>query len=108
MLTVSDTAFEEAVNGGILSREKHRAIKGFDRKQMERYIASIYRSGFEDGCNAIYNSVQTEAAAKHSNPEDEFEEVKADWDDVLRLIGEVKGATPELLRDIDKKLREVF
>lgn len=107
-MKVSEEAFEAAVNGGLLSREKHRAIKGFDRKQMERYIASIYRSGFEDGCNAIYDSVQAEAAAKHSNPEDEYEEVKADWDDVLRLIGEVRGMTPTLLKDIDTKLKECF
>jgi hypothetical protein len=27
---------------------------------------------------------------------------------VLRLIGEVKGTTPELLADIDRKLRDAF
>ena len=107
-VTVSDKAFEEAVSGGLLTREKHRAIKQFSRKEMERYIASIYKSGFEDGCGAIYKAVQDEAAAKHSNPEDEYEEVKADWEDVLRLIGEVKGTTPELLADIDRKLRDAF
>ena len=105
---VSEAAFEEAVRGGLLTREKHRTIKGFSRQEMERYIASIYRDGFEDGCNAIYKAVADEAAAKHSNPDDEYEEVKADWEDVLRLIGEVKGTTPELLRDIDRKLREAF
>ena len=51
-MTVSNEAFEAAVSGGLLSREKYRSIKGFDRKQMERYIASIYRSGFEDGAEA--------------------------------------------------------
>lgn len=105
---VSEEAFEAAVAGGLLTREKHRTIKCFSRQEMERYIASIYRDGFEDGCNAIYTAVADEAAAKHSNPDDEYEEIKADWEDVLRLIGEVKGTTPELLRDIDRKLREAF
>lgn len=107
-IKVSDAAFEEAVSGGLLSREKHRTIKQFDRKQMERYIASIYRSGFEDGAAAVEKAVRDEAAARHTNPEDEYEEVKADWEDVLRIIGEVKGTTPELIADIDRKLREVF
>lgn len=107
-MKVSEEAFEAAVNGGLLSREKHRAIKGFDRKQMERYIASIYRSGFEDGAEACENAIRQEAASKHSNPDDEYEEVKADWDDVLRLIGEVRGMTPKLLKDIDTKLKECF
>ena len=105
---VSEEAFEAAVNGGLLTREKHRAIKQFSRQEMERYIASIYRDGYEDGCNAIYSAVQTEAAAKLSSPDDEYEEIKADWEDVLRLIGEVKGTTPELLREIDRKMKEAF
>ena len=108
MTVVSDIAFEEAVSGGLLTRDKYRAIKQFSRREMERYIASIYRSGFEDGATAVEKAIRDEAAAKHSNPEDEYEEVKADWEDVLRIIGEVKGTTPELLAAIDEKLREVF
>lgn len=107
-MTVSDAAFEEAVSGGLLTREKHRSIKQFDRRTMERYIASIYRSGFEDGAEAVENAIRMEAAAKHTNPDDEYEEVKADWEDVLRIIGEVKGMTPKLLQDIDTKLKECF
>lgn len=38
----------------------------------------------------------------------EEEEVKADWDDVLRIIGEVKGIGQKRLADIDKKMREAF
>ena len=101
-MKVSDEAFEEVTSGGLLSREKHRKIKGFDRKTMERYIASIYRSGFEDGAEAVEKAIKEEAS------NDEYEEVKADWEDVLRIIGEVKGTTPELLSEIDKKLKEVF
>ena len=52
--------------------------------------------------------MRKEASAKHSNPDDEYEEVKADWEDVLRIIGEVKGMTPKMLSEIDSKLREVF
>ena len=106
---VSDEAFESVLkDGGLINREKHRAIQRFDRRQMERYIASIYRSGFEDGCNAVQKAVADEAAAKHTNPEDEYEEVKADWDDVLRIIGSVKGMSGEMLKSIDERLREVM
>ena len=106
-MKVTDEAFE-LVCSGILSRERHRAVKKFDRKQMERYIASIYRSGFEDGAEACEKAIRGEAAAKHANPDDEYEEVKADWEDVLRVIGEVKGMTPKLLEDIDTRLKECF
>lgn len=108
MGVVSENAFEEAVSGGLLTREKHRTIKQFDRKTMERYIASIYRSGFEDGAEAVGKAIRQEAAARHTNPDDEYEEVKADWEDVLRVIAEVKGMTPKLLEDIDTRLKEVF
>ena len=107
-MTVSNEAFESAVSGGLLSREKYRGIKGFDRRQMERYIASIYRSGFEDGASACEEALRKEASAKHTNPDDEYEEVKADWEDVLRIIGEVKGMTPKMLSDIDRRLKECF
>ena len=75
---------------------------------MERYIASIYRSGFEDGASACEEALRKEASAKHTNPDDEYEEVKADWEDVLRIIGEVKGMTPKMLSDIDRRLKECF
>lgn len=106
---ISDETLEKVLaDGGLINREKHRAIQKFDRRQLERYIASIYRSGYEDGITAVQEAMKKEAAAKHTNPEDEYEEVKADWDDVLRIIGSVKGMSGEMLKSIDARLREVM
>lgn len=109
---VSDEAFEDAISGGVMSRDTYRRLKQADRKGIERYIASVYRSGFEDGyneaCNSVGEQIKAEAAAKFSNPDAEYEEVKADWEDVLRIIAEVKGMTPKLTAAIDEKLREVM
>ena len=106
---ISDEVFERVLaDGTLINREKHRKLMKFDRKQMERYIASIYRSGYEDGITAVQEAMKTEAAAKHTNPDDEYEEVSVGWEDVMRLIAEVKGATPELLKAIDERLRGEF
>ena len=108
-MKISDESFERVLaDGSLINREKHRAIRQFDRKQMERYIASIYRSGSEDGITAVQEAMKTEAAAKHSDPDLEYDEVQVGWEDVMRLIAEVKGTTPELLKAIDERLRGEF
>ena len=91
-MIVSDNAFEKVLKENLLSRDKFRALKSFDKKQMERYIASIYRSGFEDG----YQSSM------------ECEEEKVQWEDILKHISEVKGVGEKLLNAIDEHVRSVY
>ena len=98
---VSDEAFAEATRGSLLTRDQYRAIKGYNRREMELYIASIYRSGF-DGCAKAMQKKAEEAAEA-----EETEEVKRDWEDVLRMIAEVRGMTPEMLTEIDERMRAV-
>lgn len=93
-MVVSDNAFEKVLKENLLSRDKFRALKSFDKKQMERYIASVYRSGFEDGYKA--------AEEKPS------EEQNVEWPEILQRIAEVKGVGEKLLTAIDKHVREVF
>lgn len=94
MNVVSDKALEAVLKESLLTRDKFRALKGFDKKQMERYIASIYRSGFEDGYKA-----------SEDKPSDER---NVEWPDILQRIAEVKGVGGKLLTAIDQHIREAF
>ncbi len=105
---VSDKAVNRAAEEVIVNREKRRAIQKMSPEDLTRYLIGIYRQGFEDGADAIDQSVRQEAAARHANPDDEYAEVRADWDDVLRLISEVRGVGPKLVAAIDKKLKETY
>lgn len=116
-LVVTDSAVELVLQDGLkMSREKRRAIKNFSPEELQRYIVNIYRSGFQDGCDAVISRINEEAEQnsmagtlfKQNEDDSEVEEVQIDWDDILALIGEVKGVGPKLLRDIDKKLRETY
>lgn len=98
---VSDEAFAEATKGSLLTRDQYRTIKGYNKREMELYMASIYRSGF-DGCAEAMQKRAEEAAEA-----EETEEVKRDWEDVLRMIAEVRGMTPEMLTEIDERMRAV-
>lgn len=93
---VSDEAFAEATRGSLLTREQYRIIKGYSRRELELYIASVYRSGF-DGC--------AEAMQRRT---EETEEVKRDWEDVLQIIAGVRGITPEMLEEIDRRVKEAI
>ena len=106
-LRLSDDIIEKTLDGWqMFNREQMRRIKQMDRGQLERFVLSFYKSGFSDCLEQVRKRVQEEAAAKHSNPDDEYEEVKADWEDVLRMIGEVEGIGPKLLQKIDNRFRE--
>lgn len=94
MNVVSDRAFEAVLKENLLTREQFRTMKGYDKKQMERHIASIYRSGFEDGYKAA-----------EDKPSDEL---NVEWSDILQRIAEVKGVGGKLLTAIDQHIREVF
>ncbi len=94
MNVVSDKAFEAVLKESLLTREQFRILKGYDKKQMERHIASVYRSGFEDGYEAAEN-----------RPSDQM---NVEWPDILQRIAEVKGVGEKLLSAIDQHVREVF
>lgn len=97
-MRVSDEAFESVLHGGLLTREQYRKIKSYSRQQMERWAASIYKTGLEDMAKALEEKVEQEAE----------DESKADWEDVLRIIGEVKGIGAKRLEEIDRKVREAM
>lgn len=97
-MRVSEEAFESVLHGGLLTREQYRKIKNYNRQQMERWTASIYKTGLEDMAKALEEKVEQEAE----------DESKADWEDVLRIIGEVKGIGAKRLEEIDRKVREAM
>lgn len=105
---VTEEAVENVIRELVVNRQKKRAIQSMSTKELTRYLVHLYRLGFEAGADAMDQAVRAEAAAKHSDPEGEYEEVKADWDDVLRLIAEVKGVGPKLTEAIDRKLKEAM
>lgn len=106
---VSDQAFEKALAGGkLINREKHRTIKAFTREQMSRYIATIYRHGYEDGAQDVLQHLEEVKTTTKDAEDPEQETVSVDWEDVLKVIAEVKGIGEKTIQRIDEKLREVF
>lgn len=106
-IIVCDEAVENALSTGILniSREKWKRIKSFTREEFLRYIVSIYRDGFQDGMDTVTEKIKADHVEAY---DPDTEEVQIDWEDILKLIGEVEGVTPEILAKIDKKLKEVY
>lgn len=101
---VSDAAFAEATKGAILTREQYRAVKGYNKRQLELWAATLYRNGIDDMAKAMAEKAE-EKAKEQAEAE---EEVKADWEDVLKLIAEVEGVTAEMVQGIDRKLRAAY
>lgn len=95
---VSDQAVNKAAEEVIVNREKRRAIQRMSPEDLTLYLVRIYRLGFEDGASAI------EDAARQQQEED----IQVDWEDVLKLISQVRGVGPKLTAAIDKKLREEY
>ncbi len=108
MSYVSDEAVERVLESAVLNRQQRREIQKLGAQDFQRWLVLFYRKAFEDGAEAVGKAVRQEAEARHTDPEQEYEEVKADWDDVLRLIAEVKGVGPKLTEAIDKKLKEAM
>ena len=105
---VSDEAVAQVTSEIVVNREKKRAIQQMSTKELTKYLVRLYRLGFEAGADAIDKAMRQEAAAKHTNPNEEYDEVKADWEDVLRIIAEVKGIGAKKIAAIDEKLKEVY
>lgn len=104
---VTEEAVENVIRDLVVNRQKKRAIQSMSTKELTRYLVHLYRQGFEAGADAMDQAVRAEAAAKHSDPEGEYEEIKADWDDVLRLIAEVKADAIKLPKGFFEKVDSV-
>ena len=44
-----------------MRREDYKAIKRMDKAQMERYLNSVYRRGYEAGVKAVAEQLQAKA-----------------------------------------------
>ena len=40
----------------LITRKQYKAIKKYDRQQMEIFLTNIYKDGFQDGANAGDNA----------------------------------------------------
>ena len=96
---VSEKAVQEAIEGIVVNREKRRDIQRMTAKEMTEYLVRLYRSGFEDGADAIQ---------RHLEDTVDEDEVSISWDDVLKVIADVRGIGEKTVRKIDERLREVY
>lgn len=94
---VSDTDFENALKSIVITRDQRRTIQSMTKDDLQFYLANIYRSGFEDGAEAMHNKLSQQE-----------EEIRVDWEDVLSIIADIKGIDEKTVKTIDKKLREIF
>ena len=104
---VSQEHFEAVAAGLIITREKRREIQRMSREELQHWVAVVYKIAFEDGADAVQQMLEQryEEAEAEAMP---FEEVIVGWEDVLTVIGKVKGIGPKLLAEIDRKLKEEF
>ena len=56
----------------------------------EKPIVDLWKSGYLSACADIIQLIKQEAAARFADPESEFEEVVAKWEDILKLVEEVR------------------
>lgn len=106
MYVVGQEILEKVLGELRITREKRRQIQALSRIDLQRYLVRLYKLGYEDGINAVEGRFATEHDALQK--EDDEEEVKIEWDDVLKVIGEVRGIGPTLLNAIDAKLKEEY
>ena len=102
MSYVSDAGVEAIIEDLRVTREKRRSIQNMTRDQLQRYLVTLYRAGFEAGADAIQKYLEQTV-----EPAEE-EEVSVAWEDVLAVIAKVKGVGPKTPQAIDKKLREEY
>ena len=98
---VSDKALETVLKESLLTREQFRILKGYDKKQMERFIAIIYRNGLEDGLNAIQSRAEEEI-------EQADDEERVGWEAIMDEIKKVKGVDASLAERINAAITERF
>ena len=95
---VSEESFRNALDSIVVTREQRRTIQGMSKDDLQFYLANIYKSGFEDGAEAMHKKLV---------PED-IEEIRVDWEDVLSVISSIKDIEEKIVNEIDKKLRETY
>lgn len=100
---ISDDAEKQVISELIVGREKRRQIQNLSRQDLQRYLVRLYRLGFDAGADAVQKQLEEKVQ------EDIYEEeVSVDWEDVLKVISEVRGVGPRILQAIDTKLKEVY
>ena len=105
MYRVSPEAEELALKDLNVTREKRRRIQAMTKDELQRYLVHLYRGGFEDGVNTVQEKLAEEADIE---PEDDVTEIQVSWEDVLAVIGQVRGIGPKTLAEIDKALKEKY
>ena len=105
-IKVSDTAEADALaNGRLLTREAARAVKRLSVDELNAWAVHIYGEGFRHGCDAVQDALSEEAEIE---AEDDVTEVSVGWEEVLEVIGKVRGIGPKTLAEIDKALKEKY
>lgn len=101
----SDEAVERIAKDIVVNRQKRREIQSMTKDELQRYLISVYRYGFESGAEAIEKHLAEKAKI---DTEDDTEEISIGWEDVLEVIATVKGIGPKMIRAIDDKLKEAY
>ena len=105
-ITVSPTAEADALKDGrILTRESARRVKRMTTDELNVWAVHIYGEGFRSGCDAVQDALEQEADVE---AEDDVTEVSVGWEEVLEVIGKVRGIGPKTLAEIDKALKEKY
>ena len=99
-MRVSEEAVAKVISELVINRDKRRTIQKMSAPEMTTYLVGVYRSGFEDGAEGMAQQMQVTGQVQDPD------EIKRDWEDILSLIGEVKGVGPKLLKAIDEHVRE--
>ena len=89
-----------------LTREQVRSIKKMDASSMNHWAITVYRQGFEDGCESV--SEKLKKRLKETEPCPGEEEVQIEWEDILSEISKVKGVGPKMLNAINAHLTSTF
>lgn len=105
-ITVSPHAEADALKDGrILTREAARRVKRMTTDELNVWAVHIFGEGFRSGCDAVQDELEQEADVE---AEDDVTEVSVGWDEVLEVIGKVRGIGPKTLAEIDKALKEKY
>lgn len=92
-------------DGRILTREAARKVKRMTTDELNVWAVHIYGEGFRSGCDAVQDALEEQADVE---TEDDVTEVSVGWEDVLEVIGKVRGIGPKTLAAIDQRLREAY
>ena len=99
-MIVSEETVRRDIDEIVITRDERRRIQKLDQRDFKEYLVKFYHKAFIDGAEACQYVIE--------HAEGDTEEVKVDWEDVLKLISEVKGIGKKLLAEIDEKLREAY